>query len=132
MEELGNAVDLGIHKPKVVCLCGSSKFRDVFNLLNFVESVAGNIVLSIAPFIGRQPTPHEKRVVDAVYFRKIDMADEILVINVGGYVGISTTREIWYAKASGKLIRWYDPSNIPILPDWTEAEWRAKAEEATL
>ena len=40
---------------------------------------------------------------------KIDMADEIFVINVGGYIGDSTRSEIEYAKAHGKAVRYLEP-----------------------
>jgi hypothetical protein len=34
------------------------------------------------------------------------MADEIFVINVGGYIGESTRSEIEYAKRTGKAVRY--------------------------
>lgn len=50
-----------------------------------------------------------KRTVDELHLRKIDLADEILVINVGGYYGNSTTREIGYARVNGKPVRYMFP-----------------------
>lgn len=41
--------------------------------------------------------------------RKIDMADEIFVINVGGYIGFSTRSEIEYATATGKTVNYLEP-----------------------
>jgi hypothetical protein len=46
---------------------------------------------------------------DDMHKRKIDMADEIFVINVGGYIGSSTRSEIEYATATGKAIRYLEP-----------------------
>jgi hypothetical protein len=55
-----------------------------------------------------------KQKLDFLHLRKIDLADEILVVNVGGYVGESTTREILYARENHKFIRWLEPENIPV------------------
>ena len=49
---------------------------------------------------------------DDMHKRKIDMADEIFVINVGGYIGKSTQNEIAYAKSKGITIRYLDDSSI--------------------
>ena len=48
-----------------------------------------------------------KEMLDDMHKRKIDMADEIFVINVGGYIGDSTRSEIEYAKEHGKAVRYY-------------------------
>lgn len=49
-----------------------------------------------------------KEMLDDMHKRKIDMADEIFVINVGEYIGSSTRSEIEYAKATGKEIRYLE------------------------
>lgn len=41
--------------------------------------------------------------------RKIDMADAIYVINVGGYIGESTRSEIEYAQSKGKKVIFLEP-----------------------
>ena len=51
----------------------------------------------------------EKQILDQLHFRKIDLSDGIFVINVGGYVGSSTKREIEYARAHGKTVDWLFP-----------------------
>ena len=55
------------------------------------------------------PTPEQKAVLDALHLRKIDLADRVLIVNPGGYVGESTQKEIAYAEASGKPITFTDP-----------------------
>lgn len=55
------------------------------------------------------PTPEQKVVLDALHLRKIDLADRVLVVNPGGYVGESTRREIVYAEAAGKPVTFTDP-----------------------
>ena len=102
--------------PTIVCLCGSVRFYDAFHLANFRETLAGNIVLAPAflPSASYHAetagiTPEQKTFLDNHYLFKVKLANEILVINVGGYIGESTKREIAYAKALGKRIRYLEP-----------------------
>jgi hypothetical protein len=53
-------------------------------------------------------TPFQKQQLDRLHLAKIDMADEILVVNVNGYVGESTAREIEHARKRGKVVRWLE------------------------
>lgn len=99
--------------PKVVCLCGSTKFKEEFEQVNYEETMAGNIVLSVGFFAhadaGKKnppPTTEEKIALDRLHKRKIDLADEIVVVNVKGYVGESTRSEVLYARQTGKKVRW--------------------------
>lgn len=99
--------------PTIVCLCGSTHFWQTFQEANFHETMAGRIVLSVG-FYPHAPgqyevTPEEKLALDALHKQKIDLADEILVLNVGGYIGDSTRSEIEHARKTGKLIRWLEP-----------------------
>jgi hypothetical protein len=67
-------------------------------------------VIVIAPGgADESPTPEQKAVLDALHLRKIDLADRVLVVNPGGYIGESTRREIHYAQAAGKPITFTDP-----------------------
>ena len=52
-----------------------------------------------------------KEMLDDMHKRKIDMADEIFVINVGGYIGESTRSEIEYAVNTGKIVRYLEPAH---------------------
>ena len=101
--------------PRVVCLCGSTRFWEAFRDVGLDLTMAGIIVLSIgiaAPdsMVLAHPESVEgkaqKAILDALHRRKIDLADEILVLNVDGYIGDSTRGEIEYAKATGKPVKW--------------------------
>ena len=103
--------------PVVVCLCGSTRFKGAFDEANYLETMSGKIVLSVGFFMHATDnkhgsevgaTPEQKIGLDVLHFRKIDICDEILVLNVGGYIGESTAREIAYAKSIGKLVRYRD------------------------
>jgi hypothetical protein len=54
-------------------------------------------------------TNEQKAALDALHLRKIDLADRVLVVSPGGYIGESTSREIAYARATGKPISFTDP-----------------------
>lgn len=103
----------------IYTLCGSSRFPEAFHLVNAHLSMQGHIVISLGLF-GHADEPRgarfltsdgdentkEKAQLDQLHFRKIDISDAIFVINVGGYVGSSTKREIAYAWEKGKRIEW--------------------------
>lgn len=95
----------------VITLCGSTKFKDQFLEAQKKLTLDGNIVISVGLFghSGDNEVWDEgvKEMLDDMHKRKIDMADEIFVIDVGGYVGSSTKSEIDYAYRHGKNIRYY-------------------------
>lgn len=98
-------------KPKIVCLCGSTKHMDLFNDVNSEESLKGNIVLSVgvgSHSMGIDMAGPQKRALDQLHFRKIDLADEVIIIRKNGYIGLSTCDEYWYAVASEKLVTFRD------------------------
>lgn len=101
-------------RPVIVCLCGSTRFHDAFERANFEETLQGKIVLTIGCDF-RNPelivwglTQADKERLDELHLRKIDLADEILVLNVGDYIGESTHNEIVYALHHGKRIRFLE------------------------
>jgi len=102
---------------KIITLCGSTRFRDEFLAAQKRLTLEGNIVISVGLFghSGDEEvwTSNTKPMLDDMHFRKIDLADEIFVINVDGYIGESTRREIEYAKKTGKGVN-YLVSDIPI------------------
>ena len=101
-----------VGKYKVITLCGSTRFRDAFLEAQKRLTLEGNIVISVGLFghSGDEEVwkPGTKEMLDDMHKRKIDMADEIFVINVGGYIGESTRSEIEYARAAGKEIRYLE------------------------
>ena len=95
-------------RPEIVCICGSTRFVGEMRAANRDLTFAGVIV--VAPGEADEPiTNEQKTALDALHLRKIDLADRVLVVNPGGYIGKSTSREIAYAHASGKPISFTDP-----------------------
>src|SRR5260370_36787972 len=100
--------------PTIVCLCGSTRFSEMFRYVNQRETLAGKIVLAPGCFQGDavlEALPGMKQRLDELHLHKIALADEILVVNVGGYIGESTRREVAYARHQGKRIRWLGPGS---------------------
>ena len=110
-------------RPKIVCLCGSTRFYEHFQSANYEQTMAGNIVLSVGFYPHAQKEIHhsedvgctaeQKIALDALHKRKIDLADEVFVLNVGGYIGSSTRSEIDYAIEHGKPVRYLETPAAP-------------------
>lgn len=108
-----------IDKYPVITLCGSTRFKDEFIEAQKRLTLEGNIVISVGLFghagdaevwenMDEGTLTKTKEMLDDMHKRKIDMADEIYVINVGGYIGSSTRSEIEYAKMTGKTVRYLE------------------------
>ena len=92
-------------KRNVITLCGSTRFKAQFLGEQKRLTLAGNVVLSVGVFghLG------DKKMLDEIHRAKIDLSDQIHVINVGGYIGESTKSEIEYAEKTGKKITYFEP-----------------------
>ena len=101
-----------IGKYPVITLCGSTRFKEQFLEAQKRLTLAGNIVISVGLFghSGDEEvwTEGTKEMLDDMHKRKIDMADSIYVINVGGYIGQSTRSEIEYALSQGKSVEFLE------------------------
>ena len=104
---------------KVITLCGSTRFKDDFMRVQKELTLKGNIVISVGLFghsgddevwdgMDEGTLSKTKEMLDDMHKRKIDMADEIFVINVGGYIGDSTRSEIEYAINNGKKVNYLE------------------------
>lgn len=124
-EELWRRVRARMNRPVIVCLCGSTKFWRDYIERNATETKAGKIVLTVGTFVsefapmttdGREivsqhhdVTAEEKNKLDELHLQKIDLADEVLFLNRGGYMGESTRAELKYAREKRKVIRSIEP-----------------------
>ena len=102
-----------IENYKIVTLCGSTRFKEQFLETQKRLTLEGYIVISVGLFghSGDDDVwkPGVKEMLDDMHLRKIDLADEIFVINVGGYIGESTRRAISYAEKTDKTIKYLEP-----------------------
>lgn len=108
-----------VGKYKVITLCGSTKFKDEFLREQKRLTLDGNIVISVGLFshsgdnevwenMDDGTLTKTKEMLDDMHKRKIDMADEIFVVNVNGYIGESTKSEIAYAESTGKTVNYLE------------------------
>jgi len=103
-------------RPEIVCICGSTRFVDEMRAANRDLTFGGVIVVAPGVFLRTEDheadeliTNEQKAALAALHLRKIDLADRVLIVNPGGYIGESTSREIAYAHATGKPISFADP-----------------------
>ena len=111
-----------VEKYKVITLCGSTRFKDKFMEIAKQLTLDGYIVISLSIWghsgdsevwegMDEGTLTATKIMLDDMHKRKIDMADEIYVINVDGYIGDSTRSEIEYAIAHGKKVNYLQDPN---------------------
>ena len=113
-------------RPQIVCLCGSTRFMAAFHAAGWQFTKDGEIVLSVgvckheeasadgahgAEALGEDVA----RRIDELHLRKIDLADRVFILNVNGYIGYSTRRELIYALAKGKPVTFLEPESGEIF-----------------
>ena len=112
-----------IKNYKIITLCGSTRFKDEFMKVQKDLTLQGNIVISVGLFghsgdnevwenMDEGTMTKTKEMLDDMHKRKIDLADEIFVINVNGYIGESCKSEIAYAKKTGKKVNYLEKDKI--------------------
>lgn len=97
--------------PRIVCLCGSTRFREAFEKARVDETLKGNVVLDTGGVYGHltgmdMDGPVKARL-DRLHLYKIGISDEVLVLDVDKYVGASTSNEIRHARCLGKPVRFW-------------------------
>lgn len=134
--------------PKIATLCGSSRFKEDHENVMRELTLQGYLVIGLGLFGHLEPTfdmnSVTKKELDALHFRKIELSDEVYIVNPararcsgckswvfkekcqcnkgekGGievypYLGDSTRREIAYARLLGKAITYMNPHPVEDL-----------------
>jgi len=118
-------------KPPIVCLCGSTRFWQTFQEAALRETLADRIVLTVGCMTASDKdhgiTPDQKARLDNLHLRKIDLADEVFILNVGGYIGESTGNELAYALALKKPVRTLEPLDLDAWLTERDTAMRATA-----
>lgn len=100
-------------KVSVITLCGSAKFKEDFIRQSKRLTLLGNVVLMpIFDFSNDEIDSFKAKILKALHFKRIEMSDEILVINRNGYIGSSTKVEIEYATKLGKKIKYMENQSV--------------------
>lgn len=107
-------------KTKIVCFCGSTRFSEYFMIKRWELEKQGIITLgiNILPngYFGEEnhhgaEKEGVKEILDTLHKRKIDISDEVIILNVDGYIGESTRSELEYALSIGKKVTYLNPVN---------------------
>lgn len=109
-------------RPEIICICGSTRFADMHAIKRWEFERTGKAICLMINYLPQWYADEHgwnggdhlgeqagvKDVLDELHFRKIDMADRVFVVNVGGYIGESTRREIEYAEKHGKPVEYLE------------------------
>ena len=109
-------------KPTIICICGSTRFADQHAIKRWEFERDGKVICLMINYLpswyakeqGWKEPAHlgeqsgTKEALDELHLRKIDLADEVFVINLDGYIGKSTKREIEYARGKGKPVHYWN------------------------
>lgn len=97
--------------PHIICICGSGRFMEQMRIVEFDQTLKFKIILMIGcntkDVARNDDWKHVKPMLDKLHLRKIDLCDEVYVVDVQGYIGDSTKAEIAYAVNIGKPIRYW-------------------------
>lgn len=111
-------------KPKIICICGSTRFADLHAVMKWEFEKTGEAICLMINCLpawyveqkGWEGHDHfceqsgKKEILDELHLRKIDIVDEVFIINKDGYIGESTRNEIEYAKKLGKPVFYLEPT----------------------
>lgn len=103
-------------RPEVVCILGSTKFREA--LIGYAQGLTldGHIVLTHGFYHHHDKVPitdEQKEMLDGLMDHKINICDTVFVVNPNGYIGESTKRAILHAREKGKGIRYLEEPSRP-------------------
>lgn len=96
----------------ILTLCGSLRYEDYWHEANKQLGLAGHICFSVMTFpsieLGQKSwyTEDQKWTLDLAHFAKIEESDGIVLLNIEGYLGESSLRELKWARMRNKLIFW--------------------------
>ena len=94
---------------KIITLCGSLKFQKEMMIVAEKMALEGNCILTpVYPILEKvEKTEEQMTKLKEAHFKRIELSDAILVVNVNNYIGKSTNLEIEHAKTLGKEILYY-------------------------
>lgn len=102
-------------KPiKVVTICGSTRFKDDIQRARERETLNGHMVLGPDVFLHEESEDIppgwtirvDREMLEELHLAKINVCDEVLVVNPNGYIGESTARQIMHARDIGRPVRY--------------------------
>jgi hypothetical protein len=126
-----------MNRPLIVTLIGSSRFKEEHERAQREETLLGKIVIPMGMYghlEGLDQDGSIKAMLDVLHRRKIDISDEVLLVNPGGYVGPSTLSELLYSNQAGKYLTATNPTAFTFsdsvrkdhIPFWETFLWNLK------
>ncbi len=99
---------------KIVTICGSMKFKDEMIKATKDLEIKNKYIVIQCVYSDDKFTDDEQQTLSDLHYKKIAISDAIYVINVNGYIGTSTAKEIDYAKRLGKEIMYLEATDEPM------------------
>lgn len=94
---------------KIVTICGSMKFIDKMKEVATRLEIENKYIVIQCVYTNDKLNEEEQQILSELHYKKINISDAIYVVNVNGYIGSSTIKEIQYAKTLGKEIMYLEP-----------------------
>ena len=94
---------------KIVTICGSMRFKDKMIEIAKDLEIKNKYVVIQCVYSDNKFSEDEQSILADLHYKKIDISDAIFVVNVDGYIGNSTNKEIEYAKNLGKEVMYLEP-----------------------
>lgn len=95
---------------KIVTICGSMKFKDKMLEIAKDLEIKNKYIVIQCVYTNDKFTDDELSILSDLHYKKIDISDAIYVVNVDGYIGSQTSKEIEYAKKNGKEVMYLEPT----------------------
>ena len=94
---------------KIITLCGSLKFKKEMMTIAEKMSLDGYCILTPVYPVSEDIKRTKEQLIKLkeAHFKRIELSDAILVVNINNYIGESTNLEIDYTKKLGKEIIYY-------------------------
>lgn len=98
----------------IITLCGSARFEQAFKDWSELLGLNGHAAFTLAVYPSDKGdkkdwyTQEQKRALDLCHFEKIIASRAVLILNVGGYIGESTSNELAFARRFDKLVYWLE------------------------
>lgn len=95
---------------KVITICGSMRYsKEMMKIAEELELKEGYAVIQCVYNVdGQKYEGIDASILDKIHRKKIDISDAIYVVNINGYIGESTRKEIEYANNNGKEVIYHE------------------------
>lgn len=106
---------------KMITICGSTRFIEHMAVCAWILERDESVIVMGLHLLPKWYTDEKDHVaesegvaeaIDALHRKKIELCDEVFVVDVDHYIGEATLKEVHYARVLNKLIRWYTEDDV--------------------